>query len=52
MPIDAPLLAVLRAEIPMLRRIAAGLDQADATDLLRQTQIKAEMEAQPCPTTR
>lgn len=52
MPIDAPLLAVLRAEIPMLRRIGAGLDQADATDLLRQTQIKAEMEAQPCPTTR
>ncbi|MBD9476460.1 hypothetical protein IB268_26350 [Achromobacter sp. ACM01] len=47
MPIDMPLLAALRAEIPTLRRIGAGLDQADATDLLQQTRILAEMEARP-----
>lgn len=45
MPVDAPLLAALHAEIPALRRIGAGLTQADASDLLRQTQIKAELEA-------
>lgn len=47
MPIDAPLMAALNREIPNLRRIGASLDQADASDLLRQTQIKAEMEARP-----
>lgn len=47
MPIDAPLMAALRAEIPTLRRIGASLNQADASDLLRQTQILAEMEARP-----
>lgn len=45
MPIDAPLMAALQAEIPALRRIGAGLTQADASDLLRQTQILAEMDA-------
>lgn len=45
MPIDAPLMAALHAEIPALRRIGAGLTQADASDLLRQTQILAEMDA-------
>ncbi|WP_286936173.1 hypothetical protein [Achromobacter sp. UBA4530] len=47
MPIDGPLMAALHAEIPALRRIGAGLTQADASDLLRQTQILAEMEARP-----
>ncbi|WP_156337361.1 hypothetical protein [Achromobacter aegrifaciens] len=47
MPIDGPLMAALRAEIPSLRRIGASLDQADATDLLQQTRILAEMEARP-----
>ncbi|WP_175201617.1 hypothetical protein [Achromobacter insolitus] len=45
MPIDAPLMAALHAEIPNLRRIGASLDQADASDLLRQTQIRAELDA-------
>lgn len=45
MPIDGPLMASLHAEIPALRRIGAGLTQADASDLLRQTQILAEMDA-------
>lgn len=45
MPVDAPLLAALHAEIPSLRRIGAGLDHADATDLLQQTRILAEMDA-------
>lgn len=45
MPIDMPLMAALRAEIPTLRKIGAGLTQADASDLLRQTQILAEMDA-------
>ncbi|PTN44607.1 hypothetical protein DAI43_32530 [Achromobacter xylosoxidans] len=45
MPIDMPLMAALRAEIPTLRRIGASLDQADATDLLQQTRILAEMDA-------
>lgn len=45
MPIDMPLMAALRAEIPTLRRIGASLDQADACDLLQQTRILAEMEA-------
>lgn len=44
MPIDAPLMSALQAEIPTLRRIGASLNQADASDLLRQTQILAEME--------
>ncbi|WP_143218651.1 hypothetical protein [Achromobacter xylosoxidans] len=47
MPVDAPLMAALHAEIPALRRIGAGLTQDDASDLLRQTQILAEMEARP-----
>ncbi|MGW9066958.1 hypothetical protein ACWGPO_22975 [Achromobacter animicus] len=47
MPVDGPLMAALSAEIPALRRIGAGLTQADASDLLRQTQILAEMEARP-----
>lgn len=45
MPVDAPLLAALHAEIPTLRRIGAGLDQDDATDLLQQTRILAELDA-------
>ncbi|WP_029953836.1 hypothetical protein [Achromobacter sp. DH1f] len=45
MPIDGPLMAALQAEIPALRRIGAGLTQADASDLLRQTQILAELDA-------
>lgn len=47
MPIDGPLMAALQAEIPALRRIGAGLTQDDATDLLQQTRILAEMEARP-----
>lgn len=47
MPIDGPLMAALHAEVPALRRIGAGLTQADASDLLRQTQIKAELEVHP-----
>ncbi|MGE8691490.1 MAG: hypothetical protein ACN6PJ_30385 [Achromobacter sp.] len=45
MPVDAPLLTALHAEIPTLRRIGAGLDQDDATDLLQQTRILAELDA-------
>ncbi|MFY4005988.1 hypothetical protein [Achromobacter denitrificans] len=45
MPIDAPLMAALHAELPSLRRIGAGLDQDDATDLLQQTRILAELDA-------
>lgn len=45
MPIDAPLMAALHREIPALRRIGAGLTQDDASDLLRQTQIRAELDA-------
>lgn len=45
MPIDTPLMAALHAEIPALRRIGAGLTQDDASDLLRQTQIRAELDA-------
>ncbi|MGE8629494.1 hypothetical protein [Achromobacter denitrificans] len=45
MPVDAPLLVALHAEIPTLRRIGAGLDQDDATDLLQQTRILAELDA-------
>ncbi|MDX3986889.1 MAG: hypothetical protein QHC88_16700 [Achromobacter sp.] len=45
MPIDGPLMAALNREIPNLRRIGASLDQADASDLLRQTQIRAELDA-------
>ncbi|WP_343499691.1 hypothetical protein [Achromobacter denitrificans] len=45
MPIDGPLMAALGAEIPALRRIGAGLTQDDASDLLRQTQIQAELDA-------
>ncbi len=40
-------MAALHAEIPSLRRIGAGLTQAVASDLLRQTQILAEMDARP-----
>ncbi|CAB3905766.1 hypothetical protein LMG2828_04741 [Achromobacter piechaudii] len=45
MPIDGPLMAALHREIPALRRIGAGLTQDDASDLLRQTQIRAELDA-------
>lgn len=47
MPIDGPLMAALHAEIPALRRIGAGLTHDDATDLLQQTRILAEIEARP-----
>lgn len=52
MPLDQPLVDRLHALFPVLRRVSATLHPDDAEDLLRQTQIKAEMEAQPCPTTR
>lgn len=48
MPIDGPLMAALHREIPALRRIGAGLTRDDASDLLRQTQILAEMEGTRC----
>ncbi|MCH4572214.1 hypothetical protein [Achromobacter xylosoxidans] len=38
-------LAPLEAIIDQIDRIGAGLTQADASDLLRQTQILAEMDA-------
>jgi hypothetical protein len=38
-------MAALHREIPALRRIGAGLNQDDASDLLRQTQIRAELDA-------
>lgn len=40
-----PAMAALHREIPALRRIGAGLTQDDASDLLRQTQIRAELDA-------
>lgn len=51
-PVMESTLVKLKSDLPVLRRAMALADPDDQLDLLRQTQIKAEMEAQPCPTTR
>lgn len=42
-PIDAPLLERVRAVLPKLQAIGVHMNQDDAEDLIRQTQIKAEL---------
>lgn len=44
-PIDHPLMERAKALLPTLRRIGALMNRDDAEDLIRQTQIKAELEA-------
>lgn len=44
-PIDHPLMERVKALLPTLRRIGALMNRDDAEDLIRQTQIKAELEA-------
>lgn len=44
MPFDEADVRDVKALIPVLRRIASTMDQNDAADLTRQTQIKAELE--------
>lgn len=44
-PIDHPLMERVKALLPTLRRIGALMNCDDAEDLIRQTQIKAELEA-------
>ncbi|MFY2582096.1 hypothetical protein [Achromobacter xylosoxidans] len=44
-PIDHPLMERVKALLPTLRRIGAFMNCDDAEDLIRQTQIKAELEA-------
>ncbi|KDC15347.1 hypothetical protein L542_2103 [Bordetella bronchiseptica F-1] len=51
-PVMESTLVKLKSDLPVLRRAMALADPDDQLELLRQTQIKAEMEAQPCPTTR
>jgi len=44
-PVQASTMAKLRAALPVLRRAMAMADPDDQVDILRQTQIKAELEA-------
>lgn len=44
-PIDHPLMERVKTLLPTLRRIGALMNCDDAEDLIRQTQIKAELEA-------
>lgn len=44
MPVDEPLLARLRRDLPALQRVIATGNPDDTADLFRQVQIKIEME--------
>lgn len=44
MPIDNPLMTRLRRDLPTLQRVIATSDPTDVVDLLRQVQIKIELE--------